>query len=38
MGIFFSLIQFRGFINGLEVGKLMPVKLAKDAALARSKQ
>lgn len=33
MGIFFSLIKFKGFINGLEVRKSVPVKWAEDAAL-----
>lgn len=33
MGFFFSLIKFRGFINGLQVRKSVPVKLAEDTAL-----
>lgn len=33
MRIFFSLMKFRGFINGLEMRKSVPVKLAEDAAL-----
>lgn len=33
MGIFSSLIKFRGFINGLEVRKSVTVKWLEDAAL-----